>query len=173
MQPERLLLPELNRRGHHAKAGPVRRPAHRADAKTQGGRRAIALQLEATGQGPRLVRSPGAELAESRPGGEIRVGLGGRHRLRGTRHADLPLDLGPVEAKSGMRIGRKLGGLGTVEIGVEDKTARIDALEEEDAHVGQPGRIGGRHRHGRRIGHPTLLGGGKPLAEPGDGVGWR
>ena len=56
-------------------------------------------------------------------------------------------------------------GLHAAEVGVEDKAALIETLEQHHPHIGQAGRIDGGDRHGVGIDRLGLLGLGKPSRE--------
>src|SRR4051812_3583352 len=86
VQPVWPVGPEFKALGAEAVARPARRPRHVADRKAlhRGGE--AALQLDARGEGPRLVGGPGAELGLAAACREIIVGLDRIDR------SDRPLD---------------------------------------------------------------------------------
>src|SRR5882672_12076135 len=124
VQPKRPFLPELDPCRLEPKAGPVRRPWHRALlGKLPGVRRETALQHLAVGQRLGLVGGPGADLAVARPAREIglRLLLGNRHDS--ALDPDLPRQRLPVEAQRRPRVGVELVRFAALQVGVEDKAA--------------------------------------------------
>src|SRR6185312_5482429 len=90
VQAERAVLPELEAVGHDAVSRPVRRARHPPHRVARGDDGDAALERGAARDRPRLVRRPGADLAEARAGGEIGIGLLGGHRLDRTLDPHLP-----------------------------------------------------------------------------------
>src|SRR5437764_2770624 len=81
VQPERPLMPELDRERHDAEARPVRRPRHWPVPISRIDLRNAPLQLRPALQKTRLIGRPGADLAVSRTGSEIGVRLAISHPL--------------------------------------------------------------------------------------------
>src|SRR3977135_581 len=73
MQAEGPVLPELDPPGNDPKARPVRRPRRGADGMFGGELGDPRFQRITAFQRPRLIGSPGADLAAARTGGEIGI----------------------------------------------------------------------------------------------------
>jgi hypothetical protein len=71
-------------------------------------------------------------------GREIGVGFRLARRLERAPDADLPAEALPIEQERRLGIVSKLAPLGTFLVGVEDKAARVGALQWNHPHVGEP-----------------------------------
>src|SRR5947207_10232940 len=91
MQAERPVVPELHRDRHDTVAGPVRRARHGTERIFRGVERDRLLEGEPAFQRARLLARPGADLRAPRAGGEVGVGLFGRHAFDQAADADLPV----------------------------------------------------------------------------------
>ncbi len=167
---EWFLVPKFDAFGRDAEARPVRRTRHVAHGETQrrGGHRFFKFPIALHRLG--LFGGPGTELAETGTGREIGIGLGVGHRRDGALDADLALDFDPM--KTDRRAGElaELGGLGAVEVGVENEAAFIDALEQHHANLGKPALIDGGERHAGGLGAFGADGFVHPRFEVGDGL---
>src|SRR5690348_14941781 len=105
MQPKWPFLPEFDSLRGDPKPGPVLRPRHIALAKMPGKLVDPPLELGAAGEGSRLVRGPGADLAVPRPAGEIGVRLRVVDRFDNALDAHLPVQRLPQKAQCRVRIG--------------------------------------------------------------------
>src|SRR5690606_9900200 len=125
---------------------PVRRSRNLHSAETTLDFGDPRLERLAVGQGLRLQGSPRAYLAQSRPRGEIGVGL------RRVEFADRAFDANlhliseglPVEAQRGLLMRRELRGLGAFVVAEEAQAVNLDALEQDDARGHPPRRVRGR-----------------------------
>src|SRR5207249_8017498 len=97
VQPARPVPPELDEKGRHPVAGPVRWPRHRLSLVAALELREPALQLFPRAQRRALIRCPGAELREARPGREVCVRFLVAHRRRLPFEAHLRLEMWPPE----------------------------------------------------------------------------
>ena len=120
-----------------------------------------------------LGGGPGAELAPSRPGGEVGVRGFGRGPLDRTFDADLPLLQVPIKGEGGPRVGVELGRLSALVIGEEREAIFAGALEQDEAQAGLAPSAGGgeAHRLGLLDARPLCL--GEPLLEQGQGLRGR
>ena len=171
MAAEGLLLPELDALRHDAAAGPEGRARHGAERIAQGHPGAGLLEFVIALHGPRLLRSPGADLAQARPGGEVGVGLGVGHALDRAADAHLAAEGIPVEAELGAGIGLEVGGLGALQVGIEDEAALVGVLEQHHAHRGAPPGVGRGQGHGGGLLQAAPLRVVEPGLELDEGIG--
>src|SRR3989442_1111265 len=95
VQPARPVPPELDGKGRHPVAGPVRWPRYRISLVAALELREPALQLFPRAQRRALIGCPGAELREARPGREVCVRFRVAHQRRLPFEADLGLEMRP------------------------------------------------------------------------------
>src|SRR6267143_629941 len=152
MQPERPLLPEFYMPRHDPEPGPGRRARYPTLPEAIRKRRDPALELGAAAERARLLRGPGADLAVARPAGKIRIGLAVRDPLDRTFDANLPVHRLPEKAQRGIGVGEQLDRLAALEIGVEDKPALIEPLQQNDASRRPSVGSRRRQRHGVGVG---------------------
>src|SRR5262245_26066304 len=92
MQPERPILPELDRNWHDAIAAPVGRPRHWADGVLCGYECHRFFEGKAAFQRRRLVARPGADLRAARARRKVGIGLGVAHARGRAADAHLALE---------------------------------------------------------------------------------
>src|SRR5262245_13591543 len=100
MEPERAVLPELDRERLQAVAGPIRWSWNRSNGELGCHECDRFLEGMAALERRRLFAGPGADLSETRPGSEIGVGLRVRHPLDGAAQPHLPVGGLPVKEQS-------------------------------------------------------------------------
>src|SRR5690606_19451632 len=127
------------------------------------GLREPLLQLFTGGDDLRLWARPRAQLGAARAGPEegLRLRPGQLHYRPADHH--LAVQRKPAEDQARVRVGERLRRLGRAQVGDEDETALVDALEEYGAGGGLAGRVGGGQRHRVRLRYA----GGDRVAEPG------
>ena len=104
------------------------RARHLAKAKGKALLDHLLFQRETIGQGLGLIRRPSSDLAGPRTGGEIGIGLSIRHRRHRSAHTHLTAQRFPVEQQGRLRVRCQFAALGTGQVGVKNKAARIDVL---------------------------------------------
>jgi len=105
------------------------------------------LQLLARPERSALIRCPGAQLRDPRPGREVRVRLRGADRVGRPLESHLRLELRPPERQGYVVARRDLAALPRQRVGVEDEPVRVDALEQHDPGRGPPVRSHRRQGH--------------------------
>src|SRR5450759_4901465 len=129
VQPARHAAPELDATGNEPEPRPIRRTRHRLSLEPCFGVANARLEITCPRDRAALLRRPCANLAAALPAREIRVGLLDAHRARHAFHADLAHQRLPVKAHRRLRVREKLASLAALEVGVEDESEFIRALE--------------------------------------------
>ncbi len=75
-----------------------------------------------------------------------------------------------MEKQRGLRVGGQLPPLGALQVGVEDESRLVEALQQHGARVWQAVGAGGGEGHGVGIGRLRPGGGRQPLREEGEGI---
>ena len=119
MQPEGPVLPELDALRNDPVARPVRRPRDRAQVELRRILGDARLEFETADQRLRLLRGPGADLADPRARSEVCIRLLVVDPLDPSFHAHLPAQRLPVEAERGAGVGGELMSLAAAQVGVE------------------------------------------------------
>src|SRR5262249_18240205 len=133
MQPKGPFLPEFYALREHCETGPVSRSRYRRVTETM--RKLVHQPLErgSAGERLRLLRRPGTNLTVARSGSEIGIRLLVCDEFGDTLDTNLAVQRLPQKAQGGMRIGEQLPRFSAFEVGVKDKPALIEALQQHGA----------------------------------------
>ena len=138
-------MPEFDLMGDDAESGPMWRARDVSPFKLALELGEAAFEVVWVSHGLALERGPGAKLAAAGTNGEVGVGFSIGDALDSAFDADLDFQRWPVEAEGGFGSGEKLLPLTAVEVGVEDKAALVERLEEQDSVGGLAIFPHGRH----------------------------
>src|SRR5690606_16264483 len=143
-------LPEFKFTGHNSEAAPKIRQGYSAVAELVAHLHKLSFQRLPGGNSRTLLRSPGRQLAVPRAGNEILEHLRCRNSLCNAANNHLPVHTHPRKMQTNMGILLYLGNLPAAQIGVEDKSPLIKALEQNNALPGLAVGVdrGNTHRSG-------------------------
>src|ERR1051326_243675 len=96
---KRFLRPKFNLLRYHSKSRPKRGPWNTTNCEANDRFCHFTLKLEIISHRIRLFRGPGADLAQSWSGCEIRISLFFAHRVRVTTDAYLFIDCAPIKTE--------------------------------------------------------------------------
>src|SRR3954451_17713243 len=128
------MLPEFYAQRRDPEPRPEGWPRHLAQAESASVLGNATLQLEPACERSRLLRSPGADPAGARAGGEIGVRFIRCDWSYESLRPDGPLQRLPVKAKRHLGVGLELFPLAALQIGKEDESGVIEALQQHHPH---------------------------------------
>src|SRR5215218_2335242 len=129
VEPERLVLPELDGHRRDAETRPIGRTRHLADGVFGRVHGHGLLQGEAALERARLLARPGADTAVAGAALEIGVRLGVAHLGHRAAGAYLPAEALPVHDERSLRVRGEFLALGGFDVGVEHEARLIRLLE--------------------------------------------
>src|SRR5207245_11552224 len=124
--------PELDGKGRHPVAGPVRWPRYRISLVAAFELREPALQLFPRAQRRALIGCPGGELREARPGREVCVRFRVADQRRLPFEADLGLEIRPPARARHVGVRVDVPSFERVGVCVEYATLRVDLLQQHE-----------------------------------------